>query len=86
METKDDPRYYVRRPKRRNGGRIAVTVINGLIIIKTLICKIPPNLPLPSGSETTLGRRLKGVPPFAGFDKEGQGEILPKMSIPFRDC
>ncbi len=22
--------------------------------------KIPPNLPLPSGSETALGRRLKG--------------------------
>ena len=34
-------------------------LINGLIIIKTLICKIPPNLPL-----------LKGVPRFAGFGKE----------------
>ena len=28
--------------------------------MKTLICKIPPNLPLPSGSETALGRRPKG--------------------------
>ena len=35
--------------------------INGLIIIKTLICKIPPNLSW-----------LKGVPRFAGFDKEGR--------------
>jgi hypothetical protein len=38
--------------------------INGLIIMKTLIRKIPPNLP------------FKGVPRFAGFDKEGQGEIF----------
>jgi len=28
--------------------------------MKTFICKIPPNLPLP-----------KGVPRFAGFGKEG---------------
>jgi hypothetical protein len=28
-------------------GFIKMTVINGLIIVKTLICKIPPNLPLP---------------------------------------
>ena len=31
----------------------------------TLIYKIPPNLPL-----------LKGVPRFAGFGKEGLGEIF----------
>jgi len=37
----------------------------------TLINKIPPHLPLPSGSETALGRRPKGVPRFAGFGKEG---------------
>jgi hypothetical protein len=35
-------------------------VNNGLKIMKTFICKIPPNLPLPSGSETALGRRPKG--------------------------
>jgi hypothetical protein len=49
--------------------------------------QIPPPLPLPSGpasgSESTparrealLGRRQKGVPPFAGFGKEGRGEIF----------
>jgi len=38
--------------------------------------QIPPPLPLPSGPEALLGRRQKGVPPFAGFGKEGRGEIF----------
>jgi len=29
-------------------------------IAREIYFKIPPNLPLPSGSETALGRRLKG--------------------------
>ena len=37
---------------------------NGLKIMKTLICKIPPNLPLPKG----------GIIPL--FGKEGRGEIF----------
>jgi len=40
-------------------------LINSLIIVKTLLYKIPPNLPLP-----------KGVPRCAGFEKEGRGEIF----------
>jgi len=28
----------------------------------------------------------KGVPRFAGFGKEGRGEILKTFSILFRDC
>ena len=40
-------------------------IINSLIIVKTLLYKIPPNLPLP-----------KGVPRYAGFEKEGRGEIF----------
>jgi pimeloyl-ACP methyl ester carboxylesterase len=57
------------------GGSIVLTVaslypevirtINSLIIVKTLLYKIPPNLPLP-----------KGVPRYAGFEKEGRGEIF----------
>jgi hypothetical protein len=39
-------------------------VINGLKIMKTFICKIPPNLPLPKG----------GIIPL--FGKEGLGEIF----------
>jgi hypothetical protein len=38
--------------------------INGRKIKSTLICKIPPNLPLPKG----------GIIPL--FGKEGQGEIF----------
>jgi hypothetical protein len=33
------------------------TVINSLIIIKTLTCKIPPNLPLPKGGITPRWQR-----------------------------
>jgi hypothetical protein len=38
--------------------------INSLIIVKTLLYKIPPNLPLPKG----------GIIPL--FEKEGRGEIF----------
>jgi hypothetical protein len=54
--------------------------------------KIPPPLPLPSGPasgsesiparrEALLGRRQKGVPPFAGFGKEGLGEISSRICL-----
>jgi hypothetical protein len=36
------------------GKEFVEDVINGLIIIKTLICKIPPNLPLLKGGITSL--------------------------------
>jgi len=39
----------------------------------TLLCKIPPNLPLPKGGKTPL------------FGKEGKGEIFRCMSIQFLD-
>jgi hypothetical protein len=42
----------------------AIKVINSLIIVKTLLYKIPPNLPLPKG----------GIIPL--FEKEGRGEIF----------
>jgi len=41
-----------------------VGLINSLIIVKTLLYKIPPNLPLPKG----------GIIPL--FEKEGRGEIF----------
>jgi hypothetical protein len=43
--------------------------IHSLIIVKTLLHKIPPNLPLPKG----------GIIPL--FGKEGRGEIFCTMSI-----
>jgi hypothetical protein len=39
----------------------------------TLFYKIPPHLPLPAPGRENIP---KGVPPFAGFGKEGRGEIL----------
>jgi hypothetical protein len=36
------------------------TVINNLKIVKTPICKIPPNLPLPKGGITPLWKRGGG--------------------------
>jgi hypothetical protein len=36
--------------------------------------QIPPSLPLPSGSETALGRRQKGGIPL--FGKEGLATVL----------
>jgi len=39
-------------------------VTNRVISIKTLICKIPPDLPLPKGGNVPL------------FGKEGKGEIF----------
>ena len=45
--------------------------INSLIIVTTLFGKIPPLLPLPKGGKIPL------------FGKEGEGEILQKMSIQF---
>jgi len=48
-----------------------VKVINGFIIIKALICKIPPNLPLLKGGITPLCQR--GV----------RGDFLMIMSIQF---
>ena len=44
-------------------------VNNGLKIMKTFICKIPPNLPLPKG----------GIIPL--FGKEGLGEIFWKICL-----
>ena len=58
--------------------------------MKTFICKIPPNLPLPSGSETALsepeallsrrlGRRQKGgiIPLFGKwFDETHHPELV----------
>jgi hypothetical protein len=41
-----------------------INIINSLIIVKTLLYKIPPNLPLPKG----------GIIPL--FGKEGRGEIF----------
>jgi len=40
-----------------------------------LIYKIPPTPPLPAGRQA-----LPKVPPFAGFVKEGQGEIFTNLS------
>jgi hypothetical protein len=58
-------------------------IINSLIIMTTLIYKIPPNLPLPSGSEAALGRRLGrrpkgGIIPLFGkwFDETYHPELV----------
>jgi hypothetical protein len=53
--------------------------------MKTFICKIPPNLPLPSGSETALGRRPKGgaaVQSRITHFKPGIGTLAPDGIIP----
>ena len=52
-------------------------LIKSLIIVTTLIYKIPPALPLPSGPEALLGRRQKGGIPL--FGKEGLREISRTM-------
>ena len=70
----------------------------GLKIMKTFICKIPPNLPLPSGSasgswgpparrETALGRRPKGgaaVQSRITHFKPGIGTLAPDGIILLR--
>jgi hypothetical protein len=50
------------------------TIIKSLIIMTTLIYKIPPNLPLPKGGFSPL------------FGKEGCGEIFDTLRSPPQGC
>src|SRR4030042_4715091 len=56
-----------------------IFIINSLIIITTLICKIPPNLPLPAFSREKTPKG--GITPL--WQRGARGDFLMTMSIQF---